>query len=107
MKTSFRLPLISCIVSLCCTFMGSSAHAQLQNGSFESGVPPWTIADSSNLTFLGTNPLFAHTGNNYMNLGAEMTVGSLSQTFNTVVGTSYSLSFFLAHDVTTAPSNQF
>jgi hypothetical protein len=65
------------------------------------------VNDPSNFTMLGNDPAFAHSGTWYANLGGEMTVATLSQTFNTTPGTTYTLSFWLAHDVTTAPSNQF
>jgi hypothetical protein len=112
MKT-FRLPLVLCIAAVSClSFSASNAQNIVQNPEFEMGtpptnIPPWVVTDTSNNTFLGTNSLFANSGNNYMNLGAENTVGTLSQTLATVPGVSYTLSYFLAHDVTSFPSNQF
>jgi hypothetical protein len=115
MKTSFRLPSLLSITALAIALFASAHPASAQNvianGGFESGTstsaPPWVLTDLSNNSNFGSNSVFANSGTRYANLGAEATLGTLTQSFNTVPGVSYTLSFFLAHDVTIAPSNQF
>ena len=53
---------------------------------------------------MGGDSLFAHTGNNYAFLGATPGFGSLSQALTTMAGQAYSLSFWLANDITMGPS---
>jgi hypothetical protein len=97
-----------CVAALISFSSAATSEAQLVNGSFESGsFSPWVVNDPSGFTMLGSDSAFAHTGTFYANLGASPNVGTLSQTFNTTPGTTYSLSFWLAHDVTATPSNQF
>lgn len=97
-----------CIAALLSFNSAATADAQLVNGSFESGsFSPWVVNDPSNFTMLGNDSAFAHSGTWYANLGASPGFGTLSQTFNTTPGATYTLSFWLAHDVTNAPSNQF
>ena len=88
--------------------LASSALAQntVVNGGFESGFAGWTVNDPSNFTVVGTDPAFAHSGSNYAALGATPGNGSLSQVLNTVAGTTYTLSFWLANNVA-LPTNFF
>ena len=107
MKSITLSSLSLCIAGLVTFSFAPSAEAQLQNGGFESGsFSPWVVNDLSMFTMVGSDAAFAHSGSFYANLGATG-VGTLSQTFNTMPGSTYSLSFFLAHDVTGTPSNQF
>jgi hypothetical protein len=110
MKRTFRLPLLVAIAAICCVG-ATSSHSQniVQNGGFESGAfPPWTLNDSSMLSGVSADPVFAHAGAHHAFLGTGAGgFGSLTQILNTVPGVSYTLSFFLAHDVTFAPDNQF
>ena len=62
----------------------------------------WTNIDASGFSGVGGDSLFAHTGDNYAFLGAQPGFGSLSQGLSTVVGQSYTLSFWLANDVTSS-----
>jgi len=97
-----------CIAALLSFSSAATSEAQLQNGSFETGsFSPWVVNDSSMFTMIGSDAAFAHTGSFYANLGGEGTTATLTQTFSTTAGSNYTLSFWLAHDVTTAPSNQF
>jgi hypothetical protein len=97
-----------CLAALLSFTAPATSEAQLQNGSFESGsFSPWVVNDPSMFTMLGTDSGLAHSGSFYANLGAEPNVGTLSQTFNTTAGATYTVSFWLAHNVTIAPSNQF
>jgi hypothetical protein len=108
MKSITLSSLALCIAALFSFSSPATSEAQLVNGGFESGsFSPWVVSDSSNFTMIGSDAAFAHTGSFYANLGGENTMATLTQTFNTTAGTTYSLSFWLAHDVTTAPSNQF
>ncbi len=82
----------------------------VQDFSFEGQLAPtfgapWTLMppQPGNLSQVGSNSLFAHTGNKYAALGGtnpdgSVTMGTLSQTLVTTPGTSYTLSFFLAKD---------
>ena len=60
--------------------------------------PAWTVVDASGFSNVGGNAAFAHSGNNYANLGASPNTGSLSQMLTTTAGTLYTLSFWLAND---------
>jgi hypothetical protein len=78
------------------------------NGGFETGdFTGWTVNDPSGFTGVGTDSAFAYAGNNYAYLGASPNPGSLSQDLVTAPGGLYTLSFWLAHDVSFAPSNEF
>jgi hypothetical protein len=110
MKQLFRLPLLVAVAALCCVGAASSnAQNIVQNGGFESGgLAPWTLNDQSGLSGVGSDPLFARSGAHHAFLGTgNFGFASLNQVLNTVPGVSYTLSFWLAHDVTSAPNNQF
>ena len=64
----------------------------------------WTDINASGFSGVGGDSLFAHTGNNYAFLGATPGFGSLSQALTTMAGQAYSLSFWLANDITMGPS---
>jgi hypothetical protein len=103
---------ILCIAALSCTALWS-AHANLvADPGFEastdntSGGNPfsasWTDVDASGFSGVGGDSAFAHSGNNYAFLGHPSPgTGSLSQALTTVIGQSYTLSFWLANDITT------
>jgi hypothetical protein len=108
MKSITISSLSLCIAALIAFSSAGTSEAQLVNGSFETGsFSPWVVNDPSNFTMLGNDSAFAHSGTWYANLGGEGVTATLTQTFNTTPGTNYTLSFWLAHDVTTAPSNHF
>jgi hypothetical protein len=71
--------------------------------------PAWTDVDPSGNSGVGGDSAFAHSGNNYAFLGATPNMGSLSQNLATMTGTSYTLSFWLANDMTAGlpPTNSF
>ncbi len=72
---------------------------RIQNGGFETGsFPPWTFTDPSNFTNVGGDSAFAHSGTYHANLGASPNTGTLSQTFSTVAGSVYAISYYLAND---------
>jgi hypothetical protein len=81
------------------------------NGGFEDSPDfnGWTVNDPSFFTNVGTNPAFAHSGNNKANLGATGLLGYLSQNIATTPGGNYVLSFWLANDVlgSLTPTNEF
>ena len=73
------------------------------NSGFES--PPdftgWTHAgDTNGFDGVGMDSAFAHSGMHYAYLGSTPDNGSLSQSLSTMAGQSYSLSFWLANDIT-------
>lgn len=72
--------------------------------------PPAGTGPGQQLSNVGTNPAFAHSGNNHANLefsqGASTAMASLSQTLTTVAGQTYNLSFWLANYVA-LPTNLF
>ncbi len=103
---------IFCIAALSCAALWSASAVNLvADPGFEaSGDGPgphpfsasWTNIDASGFSGVGGDSLFAHTGNNYAFLGASPGTGSLSQALTTVAGQSYTLSFWLANDVTSS-----
>ena len=114
-------PLITfCFAGAIC-LAAPKAHAQniVQNPGFEASTtfaPIWTLNDPNvppPLSNIGTNPTFAHSGMNHANLGTcgnPPSPASLSQMLSYIPGQAYTLSFWLAHDITTPPppvSNMF
>jgi hypothetical protein len=74
-----------------------SAGSLVVNGGFETGdFTGWT--QGGNTGFMGVSDEFAYSGDYGAYFGAEGSDGSLSQTLTTVVGTSYTLSFWLEND---------
>jgi hypothetical protein len=102
--------LLFCTAALVCTAAWNAHAVNLVNdGGFEAsadgnGPHPfsaaWTVNDPSGFSNVGGDSAFAHSGNNYANLGASPGPGHLSQTLTTVAGTFYTLSFYLATDFT-------
>ena len=94
-----------CAAALLCTVAWNAKAVNLvTNGGFETGsFSGWTHTDPSNFDNIGSDPLFAHSGTFHANLGASPGPGSLSQSLTTVAGTAYTLSFFLANDITQRP----
>jgi hypothetical protein len=100
---------IFCIAALvCCAAWNANANLVADPG-FEAsadglGAHPfsasWTLNDPSGFSNVGGDSAFAHSGNNYANLGATPGTGSLSQGLSTVAAQSYTLSFWLANDIT-------
>jgi hypothetical protein len=102
---------IFCAAALLCTVAWNAKAVELvTNGGFETGnFSGWTHTDPSGFDNVGSDPLFAHSGNFHANLGASPASGHLSQSLTTVAGTAYTLSFFLANDITAGlgPSTAF
>ncbi|MGI9088030.1 MAG: hypothetical protein ACR2HH_09880 [Chthoniobacterales bacterium] len=84
------------------------ADERLQNGGFETGsFPPWTFTDNNPpppFINVGGDSAFAHSGTYHANLGSSPMTGTLSQTFQTVAGAMYTISFYLANDGTPNPA---
>ncbi|TCV80120.1 PEP-CTERM sorting domain-containing protein [Sulfurirhabdus autotrophica] len=99
MKTSKQIAL-TCALLFATSLSVVSAHAELiTNGDFETGdFTGWSQAGDTNWTgVIDSNPL---SGNYTAVLGAYNKTGggSLSQTFATLVGSTYSLTYWLAND---------
>ena len=112
MKTTLARK-ISCIAALLCAAAWSANANLVADPGFEAsadglGAHPfsasWTNIDASANSNVGGDSAFAHSGNNYANLGATPGFGSLSQVLGTTIGQSYALSFWLANDITTGPA---
>ncbi len=120
-----HLPVIlklSCVAATC---LALSAHAQniVSDPGFEAsadglGAHPfsssWTVVDTTgnqppgvpgSNSNVGGDSSFAHSGNNYANLGATPTVGSLSQLLTTTTQ-RYNITFWLANS-STVPISTF
>ncbi len=79
---------------------------QIVNGGFESGnFAPWVLNDPSGFSNIGTDSAFAHSGTYHANLGAVGVIGTLTQTFNTIAGQQYNLSYWLANDSGVQPNS--
>jgi hypothetical protein len=111
MKRSTLARKTFCIAALLCAAAWNANANQVADSGFEAstdnigGNPfsaSWTNVDASGFSGVGGDSAFAHSGTNYAFLGAAPGTGSLSQTggVSTVAGQSYSLSFWLANDVT-------
>ncbi len=97
--------------------IASSASAQVVNGGFEapvisnpccstvppSALPGWTIGSGNvnvvNGTFGSSAGNLAYEGSQYLDLVGEGGVGSISQSFATVAGQVYSLTFAFSHNL--------
>src|SRR5207302_790086 len=87
---------ILCLAFLLSPISNSSANV-IVNGGFETGdFSGWTLSGDSATTFVDTG--FAHSGSYAAFLGEIGDLGSLSQTFSTTLGASYSLTFWFAGD---------
>ncbi len=79
---------------------------QIVNGGFESGnFAPWVLNDPSGFSNIGTDSAFAHSGTFHANLGAVGAIGTLTQTFSTIAGQQYNLSYWLANDSGVQPNS--
>ena len=113
MKTTWNILAVTAAALLCATAATSSAQNRITNGGFETGdFTGWTVNDTSGFTNVGTNASgssfnFAREGNSWANLGASPNVGSLSQTFSTTPGETYTFSFSLATDITPPAAGNF
>jgi hypothetical protein len=104
--------------AIACIATTSSAQNNVVDGGFEMSPAPnfssaWTLTPPAGsgagqqFSNVGTNPAFAHSGNQYANLAPAFgATGSLSQVLNTVAGATYSLSFWLANN-SSVPTNFF
>ncbi|HEY4283699.1 MAG TPA: hypothetical protein VGM62_11605 [Chthoniobacterales bacterium] len=95
-----------CIAALLCISALTSKANLVVNPGFETGsFSGWTLVDTSGLSNVGSDPLFAHSGTYHANLGTNpvppgpSNIGSLSQNLLTSPGSLYNLSFWLANDV--------
>jgi hypothetical protein len=104
---------ILCTAVVLCTAVWSVNANQVADPGFEAsadGLGPhpfsasWTNIDPSGFSNVGGDAAFAHSGTNYANLGSTPGTGSLSQSFSTIAGQSYSLSFWLANDISPGPA---
>lgn len=100
---------ILCTAVVLCTAVWSVNANLVADPGFEAsadGLGPhpfsasWTNIDASGFSNVGGDSAFAHSGDNYANLGATPGFGSLSQVLGTTTGQSYTLSFWLANDIT-------
>jgi hypothetical protein len=90
-----------CAATLLCTVAWNANANLVANPGFETGnFSGWTVNDPSGFTGVGNDAAFAHSGSHYAFLGATPNTGSLSQSLTTVAGTFYTLSFYLANDMT-------
>jgi len=105
MKRSLRLPLALCALAFSAFTFTPAANAQnlIVNGGFEDGFASWTLTPGT-FSFAGNDPMFAQSGNGFANLESTGSIASLSQSFATVVGQTYSISFFLANDSGVTPN---
>src|SRR5438132_9879564 len=95
---------ISSVVASICLAIAAQAQNKVSDPGFEASAdgtgahpfsPAWTVVDpsgnqppgvSGSNSNVGGDSTFAHTGNNYANLGATPTTGSLSQLLATSTG---------------------
>lgn len=110
MKSLVLTPKIIGVAALLFIAAGSLNANLVVNGGFETGTfSGWNLVDTSGLSNVGSDPLFAHSGTYHANLGTTQVppgpsnIGSLSQNLATTSGQLYTLSFWLANDVTTVP----
>jgi hypothetical protein len=75
---------------------GFGATAGVVNGGFETGdFTGWTQSGNTSYTSVTTGSTYAHSGTYGAQLGPAGSLGYLSQTLSTTVGTSYLLSVWL------------
>jgi hypothetical protein len=117
-RTTFARKIFCVAALLCAAAWNANAVNIVTDAGFEAstdnigGNPfsaSWTNIDPSGFSEVGGDSAFAHSGTNYAFLGASPGFGSLSQNLSTVVGQSYTLSFWLANDQTVGlpQSNSF
>lgn len=107
MKTFHRHRLLLCVAALLALTCAPSANAQfnlITNGGFEDGFSGYTLTPGT-FSFAGQNATFAQSGIGYANLERTGAIGTLSQTITTVIGQTYSISFFVANDSGVAPNS--
>jgi hypothetical protein len=94
-----KRPVFSSLVTLIVgvTSAGYATAGIVSNGGFETGdFTGWML--SGNTDFVGVTTGIAHTGDFAAFFGPDQSLGFLSQTLATTVGTTYELNFFLASD---------
>jgi hypothetical protein len=116
MKSSpTALKLLSVVAIAGCAILTANAQNIVANPGFEASAtfpPAWTLTETQppgppNLSNVGTNPSFAHSGNNHANLADDPgQSGSLTQLLSTSPGARYTFSFWLAND-SNIPVNSF
>ena len=114
MKRSTIARKMICTVALLCAAAWSAqavnivADPGFEASSDNIGGNPfsasWTNTDPFGFSGVGGDSAFAHSGTNYAFLGATPGTGSLSQGLGTTAGQFYSLSFWLANDISKGPS---
>lgn len=85
----------------CGALLAASAHANLvTNGDFETGTfTGWTVTNAASNSDISVQNTFPHGGTFYARFGAsDTTFDTISQTFATVVGASYTVSYWLRTD---------
>lgn len=117
MKPSTLLRSAFCIAAVAAALCAGSAYGQelLQNGSFESSTnnldfTGWTLSNPNDQYAQNIGFDIAFSNNNvgaHANLAGDPGPDTLSQTFNTLAGTTYTFSFFLAHDIFQNADNNF
>ena len=102
MKITLTRLFLCTTVLLCSAAWNANAVNLVTNGGFETGnFSGWThTGDANGFDGVGSDAAFAHSGTHYAFLGSSPDLGSLSQSLTTVAGSFYTLSFYLANDVT-------
>ena len=100
MRTKTLLAVVAVAVCLCIA-PATFAQNLLTNGSFETdSFSGWTTGGNFEFTSVTSGPFESYTGAQdgsfYVTMGPVGSDGTLSQTFSTVAGQSYSFSFWFA-----------
>jgi len=102
---SMKRMILELLVAVLLLGSAAQAHAEplhqaIQNSGFETGsFSGWTQAGDTDFTFVfGPGSISPHSGLYQAFLGPGAPGGSLSQTFETYVGITYTLDFWLAND---------
>ena len=102
----FKFPTLRLAALGCGALLAASAQANLvTNGDFEAAPPfaGWTVTNAASGSDISVASDFPHAGSAYARFGAvDTTFDTISQTFATVVGASYSVSYWLRTDVVVA-----
>ncbi|HLI11724.1 MAG TPA: PEP-CTERM sorting domain-containing protein [Alphaproteobacteria bacterium] len=87
----------------------AAAHADLiTNGGFETGdFTGWTRGGNLGATFVGNSPNAPHSGNFAAELGPVGSDGTLAQTFATIIGDTYQVSYWHIYNAAATPPSDF
>lgn len=107
MKLTLARKIFCAAALVCAAAWNANAVNLVANPGFESGsFSGWNhTGDANGFDNVGSNPAFAHSGTYHANLGSNPDLGGLAQNLSTVAGTAYTLSFWLAYDVTVDPND--